>query len=322
MVAAEKQLSTVEIDTLIPGPFARFFEAKASVEAVRDVYISPETSGQIKTVEVDRGDRVRKGQLLMSLNTDIVRSSIEEVETSLELATRIFEKQQQLWDQEIGSEIQYLEAKNAKESLEARLSTLESQLEMAYIRAPFQGIVDDVMVKTGELASPGMRLLRLVDLEDMRVTAEISEAFLSSVKVGDPVRLSFPSYSDLQMEVNIDRIGMVINPDTRTFTVEVLIRNRAELLKPNMLASMLIQDYFEESALTVPSIILKDDFRGTFLFRLRQEDQKHLAEKVYVSTGVTVQDATSITGGLSGGDLIIVKGYKQVSDGEAVSVMQ
>jgi RND family efflux transporter MFP subunit len=317
----EIRATSVEVKMMKAEPFSSFFEAKGSVEAVMDAFISPETSGQIKSINVNRGERVKKGQLLMELNTDVTANSISEVKTSLELASKLFEKQEQLWEKEIGSEIQYLEAKNAKESLEARLATLKSQLEMAYIRAPFSGIVDDIMVKTGELASPGMRLLRLVNLEEMRISAEVSEAFLANVSLGDKVSISFSSLPELSLEAPVSRVGTVIDPITRTFPVEVLLSNKKEEIKPNMLASVMIQDYDDPDALIVPSIILKDDFNGTFLFKAVQEGNKNIARKVYVKTGKTVQDQTKIIRGIKENDLVVITGYNLISDGESLKIM-
>ena len=319
--ADDLRSTSVEVKTIAPEVFKSYYEAKGSVESLMDAFISPEISGQIKTIYAERGARVKKGDLLILLKTDVTQNSIDEVKTNLELASKLFEKQEQLWNKEIGSEIQYLEAKNRKESLEARLATLESQLEMAYIRAPFDGIVDDIMVKSGELASPGMRLLRLVNLEQMRITAEVSESFLTIVEKGDMVELSFSSFPGLTMKQPVHRVGTVIDPITRTFTVEVLVKNKDEKLKPNMLSSLLIEDYSDEAAFVVPSIILKQDFKGTFLFRVKENASATIAEKVYVKVGKTVQDNSKIKSGLNEGDKVIVKGYNLVTDGEAVRII-
>jgi RND family efflux transporter MFP subunit len=312
--------TAVEIMEIAPQEFSSYFTATGVLEALRDVYISPEVNGQISSIPVSHGDHVKKGDLLIRLNTDITQSNIDEIRTSLELAKKIFEKQEELWDKKIGSEVQYLEAKNNKESLEARLSTLQSQLELSFIRAPFSGIIDDIIVKTGELASPGMRLIRLVNLDKMKVTANVSEAFISAVKQGDEVTLEFSSYPELRITSKISRIGTVIDPVTRTFKVEVLVDNPEQLLKPNMLSSVRIRDYLDPEALTVPSIILKQDFNGTFLFRLNEKSNNQIAEKIYVKTGITVQDITKIAAGIDKGDKVIVAGYNIVSDGETVRV--
>jgi membrane fusion protein, multidrug efflux system len=317
----EDQLKSVRTLHVLPKEFSSFFTATGTVEAVEDVFISPEVNGQISAIPVKRGDQVKKGDLLIRLNTDIIQRNIEEIRTSLELAKKVFEKQEQLWEKNIGSELQYLEAKNGKQSLEARLATLQSQLDLSYIRAPFDGIIDDIMVKTGEMASPGMRLVRLVNLSEMRIIARVSESFLSSIKRGDSVELGFPSYPELSIQSSIARIGTVIDPVTRTFPVEVFVGNPGSLLKPNMISSVRIREYSDPGALTVPSIILKQDFNGTFLFRVRSNGATEVAEKVYVQTGRTVQDITKISEGINEGDRVIIAGYNIVSDGEAVSVI-
>lgn len=311
----------VEVRKMLPQPFSSYFQATGTVEALEDAFISPEVNGQVRSILVDRGERVSKGQLLISLNTEVTRNNIAEVKTSLELATKLYEKQKDLWEKEIGSEIQFLEAKNNKESLEARLATLESQLEMAYIHAPFSGVVDDIMVKAGELASPGMRLLRLVNLDQLRVTADVSESFLGRVKEGETATLRFASLPDVKLERPVHRTGMVIDPVTRTFPVEVLVDNKDQLLKPNMLSSVRIQDFSTDDALLVPSIILKEDFNGTFLFRIDDAANGPKAEKVYVETGKTVQDVTRIIEGVQKGDRVIVAGYNLVSDGSPIRII-
>jgi len=318
----ESRQIVVKVKKMTPESFSSFFEATGTVEALQDAFISPEVNGQISSILVNRGERVQQGQLLVRLKTDVTQSNIDEVKTSLELASKIFEKQQQLWEKEIGSELQYLEAKNNKESLEARLATLQSQLEMAFIRAPFSGVVDDIMVKTGELASPGMQMLRLVNLDEIRISAEVSESFLGKVREGEMATLRFASLPDLQLERPVHRTGMVIDPVTRTFTVEVLVDNRDQFLKPNMLSSIRLRDFSAESALLAPSIILKEDFYGTFLFRINEAPGGPTAEKVYVETGRTVQDVTMITEGIQAGDQVIVAGYNLVSDEVPVRIIE
>jgi RND family efflux transporter MFP subunit len=320
--AEGKSLLPVEVMKMTPDFFSRYFEVTGVMEALQDAYISPEINGQIQRIQVDRGSRVKKGDLILKLNTDVTQKSMEEIETNLELAKRIFTKQEELWKQNIGSELQYLEAKNAMESLEARLATLQKQLEMAHVSAPFNGIIDDIMVKEGELASPGIPLVHLVNLSGMRVSADVSEAYLSSVSEGDLVELRFPAYPGLMMEAAVTRLGEVINPQTRTFTLEVELKNDGEKLKPNMLTSVRIQDYRNDSALVVPSNILRQDFNGTFLFRVAEADGVSKARKIYVKPGITVQDRTMITEGLSAGDLVITRGFNLVSEGTGLRIIQ
>ena len=321
-VAPQKPESSlvVEVKQLNSEKFARHFEVTGFMEAVQDAFISPEINGQIDNILIERGARVRKGALLIKLDTDVTEKTIEEVKTNLELATRLYEKQEDLWEQNIGSEIQYLEVKNGKESLEARLATLEKQLELAQVRAPFNGIVDDIMVRQGEIAAPGMQLLRLVNLGTMRVSARVSESYLNSIKENDKVELRFASYPDIILTSGISRLGEVIDRVTRTFTLEVILDNKDERLKPNMLTTVRITDYSENNAMVVPTIILKEDFKGTFLFLSAAEGEKNVAQKVYVERGITVQDQTMILDGINPGDNVIIKGYNLVSDGTLLKI--
>jgi len=315
-------LLPVEVKEMEPEFFSRYFEVTGVMEALKDAMISPEINGQIQRINVERGSRVKQGDLILKLNTDVTEKSMDEVETNLELARRVFTKQKELWDQNIGSELQYLEAKNNMESLQARLATLQKQLEMAHVKAPFNGIIDDIMVKEGELASPGLPLVQLVNLTNMRVSANVSEAYLSSVSQGDMVELRFPAYPGLKLQADVTRLGEVINPQTRTFTLEVELKNPGERLKPNMLTSVRIQDFKNDQALVVPSFILREDFNGVFLFRVAVKEGLSQAQKVYVKRGITVQDQTMITEGISKGDLVITKGFNLVTDGTLLRILQ
>lgn len=316
-VSPQQELPVAFI-TLEPETLTRSFEVTGLMESVLDADISPEISGQIEEIYVQRGERVPAGKLLLRLNTELTEKNIAEVKTSLELATRVYEKQEELWEKQIGSELQYLEAKNSKEVMEARLATLEKQLAMARITAPFPGIVESIDVKAGELASPGLPLLRLVNLDKMRVTSRISESYLNKVEEGDEVVLRFAAFPDLVLRERISRLGQVIDPQTRTLTLEVELDNQEGRLKPNMLTSIRIEDFRKENAMVVPSIILRNDFNGTFLFRAVSSGEHTVAEKVYVEPGITVQDRTEITDGVSPGDNVIVKGYHLVGDGTPV----
>jgi len=320
-IPEEMALVPVETKEMIPEFFSRHFEVSGVMEAMKDAYISPEINGQIQKIIVKRGSRVKEGDLILKLNTDVTEKSILEIETSLDLAKRIFSKQEELWEKNIGSELQYLEAKNAMESLQARLATLEKQMEMAHVSAPFSGIIDDIMVKEGELASPGSPLVHLVNLSLMRVSANVSEAYLSSVSKGDLVELRFPTYPDITISAPVARLGEVIDPQTRTFALEVELENPGEKFKPNMLTSVRIQDYKNDNSLVLPSNILRQDFNGTFVFRVSEADGVSKAQKVYVDRGITVQDQTMITEGLSSGDVVITRGFNLVSDGSPLRII-
>jgi len=311
----------VRVTKLEPRPFMHYFQASGSVEAVDQAYISPEINGQVKEILVSEGDVVKQGQLLVRLNTSITENTIREVETQLELATTLYEKQKQLWEKNIGSEVQFLQAQNNKEALESSLQTLEAQLDMAYIKSPVDGIVDIIDIEEGELAMPGFQIMQVVNLSKMKITADVSEKYLPVIHRGDLVRLEFPTFPSLEMEVPVHRIGNVIHPGNRTFPVELRVDNGNRYLKPNILALITFLDYSKEDALVVPSIIIKNDLKGEYLYIVKEEDGNQIAQKKYITSGRSYGDETMVVSGLNPGDQIITQGYNLVTDGTAVKFM-
>jgi membrane fusion protein, multidrug efflux system len=310
----------VEVAALALQPFNHYIEVGGTAEAVKEAYISPEVGGQIREIYVNEGDYVERGQLLAKLNSEITESNIADLESSLVLATTVYEKQARLWEKGIGSEIQYLNAKNNKESLEQKLVTLKAQQDMAIIKSPVNGVVDKIYRKKGELASPGLQLMLVVNLDEIYINADVSEIYLGQVAEGDQVQVGFPVYPDLKMEVPIFRKGNVINPGNRTFKVQLKLKNPDRLLKPNILAVIHINDFSADSAIIVPSALVRQDITGSYLYTMKQVDNKWVAKKVYVKTGKNYLDKTMIESGLDAGQKIIVQGYNLVSDGTEVYV--
>lgn len=301
--------------------FNHFLDASGSVESINEAFISPEINGQIKKIYVTEGERVKKGDLLAKINTSITENTINEVKTSLELATTVYEKQKQLWKKKIGSELQFLEAKNNKESLENKLSTLNAQLEMALVKSPIDGIADEIFQKEGELGMPGIQLMQIVNLDKLYINIDVSEAYLSNINKGDMVTLEFPAYPEIKMEVPIHRIGNVVKLENRTFTVQLKINNRGEKLKPNILSIIKINDFSTDSALVVPSIIIKQDFNGSYVYVAEKQSENMISKKVYVKTGISDGRNTMITEGLNPGQMVITKGYNLVKNGTEIKII-
>lgn len=312
---------SVAIKQLKPDTFDHYIRVKGTVKAEDEAIISPETMGQIRKIHVREGAEVKKGQLLVSLNTSVTESAIQEVKTRLELAEKVYERQKSLWEQQIGSEIQYLEAKNNKESAEANLRTLQAQLDMASIEAPFNGIVDAITMETGEMASPGVQIMHLVSLKDLKIYADVSEKYLKSVFEGEKVVAEFPELDGLSRELSIYRKGKVIDMESRTFRIELKLNNPRETINPNLITVININDYSNKKALVVPSIIIKQDIRGYYLFVVRDEEGKQVARKIYVEPGMAFEANTEIKKGLNEDDRVIVKGYNTVSDGVEVQIV-
>ena len=318
--AASAESLRVETKAIVPEKFEHFFSVNGALEAVQDAFISAETSGQIQAVHVQEGQRVQKGDPLVTLNSDITRNAVAEVNNALELARTVFRKRQELWDKKIGAEIQYLEAKTSKESLENRLASLQAQMALAQVKAPFSGIVDKIFKKTGELAVPGLQLMQLVNLNRMRVNAEVSETYLARIKKNDRVEVTFPTYPGLSLETAISRIGQVVSAKNRTVLVQAELDNRGEQMKPNMMATLRLRDFYAPAALVVPAILVKNDLEGAYLYIVARENGGDVARKVYVTTGLTEGNRTMVVAGLVAGQNVIVSGFNLVRNGLPVMV--
>jgi len=319
--ADQQYITPVTVSELTEKPFRHYFQVSGNVDAVDKAFISPEINGQIKQVLVVEGEHVKKGQLLAKLNTSITENTIEEVKTQLELAKTLYEKQTQLWEKKIGSEVQYLQAKNNKEALESSLRTLQAQLDMAYIKSPIDGIVDVISIEEGELAMPGFQLMQVVNLNKMKILADVSEKYLPVIKKGDIVEVGFPTYPDIKMSVAVSRTGNVVNMGNRTFPIEFRINNIDGKLKPNILALLTFLDFDKEDAIVVPSIIIKKDIKGEYVYVAREHEGKQLASKVYISTGRSYNDESLVLEGLNVGDRVIIEGYSLVTDGTEVKII-
>ena len=316
----ERFTTPVKAQEIQQGPFKHYFQVSGTVDAIDKAYISPEVNGQVKEILVTEGERVTKGQLLARLNTIITENTILEVKTQLDLATTLFEKQTQLWEKKIGSEVQYLQAKNNKESLENKLQTMQAQLDMAYIKSPIDGIVDDIYIEVGEMAMPGFQIMQVINLNKLSIFADVSEKYLPVIHKGDLVNLSFPTFPEIKLDVRVHRTGNIVKLGNRTFPVELKIDNIDEMLKPNILALITFLDFSEDNALTVPSIIIKKDINGEYIYVAKEDEGKYIAKKVYITTGMSFEDETMVTSGLDPGTRVITEGYSLVTDGTEVNI--
>lgn len=314
-------LIPVEVKVVGPQSFDHFLELSATVEAENDAMVSPETSGQIKRILVSKGQSVRVGTPLVRLTSEVMDNSIMEVRNQLSLAKDIYEKQKALWNQKVGSELQYLQAKNNKEALERKMATLRSQLNLSTVKAAFSGVVDDIYQKEGELAMPGKPILHLVNPSSVKIKAEASESFVGTIKRGQMVDVQFPSNPDVKLKLPITRVGNVVDLQSRTFPIEVTFaNNKGSKILPNQMATLVLKDFSNPKAFVVPSLIVKNDEKGQFLFVAHNGPKGPVAKKVYVKAGMTYQDNTTISSGLKAGDRVIVAGFNQVSSGSPLSV--
>ena len=304
-----------------PASFVHSIEVRGNVASRTNVFLSAETGGRIEEVRVDEGNVVKKGQVLVVLDNDIIRNNIAEVKTALELATAVFERQSNLWEKKIGTEIQYLEAKNRKESLERQLATLQSQLDKTVIRAPFAGTIDDVAARVGEMAQPGMPLIRVVNPDKMYLEADVSERFIGDFKKGDEVTVSFPIQKKT-LKSEIMSVSEVINLENRTFKIEVKMPKVDFVVKPNQVAVLELVDYERENTIVVPTEVILSDGDGKFLYVVSDKDQKTVAEKARIEVGMTQDGVTEVLEGLKTGDQIVLQGYRDLTEGTVIRLTE
>jgi len=317
---AEGRKLSVEVKEMLGEEFNHYFLVYGNVEADNYGMISPEMGGKVESIRVSEGQFVKKGTLLLTLNTSAVQNQIKGVKSSLEMAKTAYERQKNLWDQKIGSEIQYLQAKSNKEGLEAQLETLQSQLIMAQLHAPYDGTVNKIFPKKGEMAGPSMPVIEFVNLSKMTVRANVSEKYIDVVKKGQNVELSFSSLPDYKIKTPIVKVSQVINSKSRTFEIELQIDNKNERIKPNMVSSIMINDFSVNDAFVIPSLAIKKDITGSFVYIVVEKDNKNIIEKRQIKTGLSYKDQTMISSGLKHKNKVVVKGYSLVSNGIPVNV--
>lgn len=313
----KEEVIKISATELTAQKFEHFIEVTGKVEAELDVDVSPESAGVIREVYVVEGDWVNKGDLMAKLNTEMLESSIEEMEVQLDLATTNYERQKNLWDQNIGSEMEFLQAKNGKNSLEKRIKSMQAQIAMAEVRSPASGIVDVVYQKKGHIGSPQVPFANVINTNKIKVYGDISESYVTRINKGDKVTVNFPALGE-SVEAKIDQIGNTIDANNRTFRVRINLNNPNSTIKPNLISILTLRDYVNEEAIVIPSLYIKEDFNGHYTYIVEKQGAKSAAKKVYVTPGITDNNMTEVTEGLTVGTMIVSQGYNQIADGTFV----
>lgn len=312
--------SLVTTIKLKPTNFQHNIEIRGTVKSRGNISISPETPARVTKVAVKEGEKVKMGQTLVIQDAEVLHNNIAELRTSLDLAKTIYERQKKLWDKNIGSEVQYLQAKNNKNSLERKLATAKSQLSKTIITAPFSGTIDKVDVRVGQIIQPGQPILRLVSLANMHIKANVSDSYVGKFKPNQDVSIYFPS-TGMELKSKISAIGQVIEPKNRTFELEIIIPSGSNI-KPNMVAVVSVSDYEKSNAFTVPTNIVFTDNKGFFVYQLKQSEGNNVAIRTDVTLGLSAGTKTEILGGLAEGDVIIDKGIYDISNGSQVKIAE
>ena len=319
----DKNLFLVSAIKLKPRNFSHYLNFQGSLDTDKNVVIYPELPGLLKNIYVKQGDKVKKGQLIAKISDNGLTDQLEQLKLQRDLAKTTFERQQKLWDQKIGSEIQYLQAKTNFKSLEKKISQMKDQEDKTRILAPFDGTIDDVIADVGSNLAPGLTpILRIINIEKMKVIAEIPEIHIPYIKKNKNVKIYVPIL-DKQILGKISSVGNFINPNNRSFSIEIKLLNKSNELKPNMTVSLEINDYQNESAILIPSKDILEDEEGNFyVYKLViDSNENYKSNKVMIQKGKSYNNMTEIKSGLKENDLIINDGLRQVEDGQIVKVI-
>ncbi|MDX1478496.1 MAG: efflux RND transporter periplasmic adaptor subunit [Saprospiraceae bacterium] len=312
----------VTISAVSRRDFKRYAEIQGAVASKDLVSVSSETGGRIASVLVVEGEAVRRGQLIATIDLESLRKQRQELETQLQLARDIYERQARLWEQNIGSEVQYLQAKNNVERLEKSIETIDYQLTKEKLYAPLSGVVDMVNLKSGETAGPGVPIVMILDTRNIKVVADVPESYLGKVARGERVEVRFPALRDT-LVAPVTMLGRKIDPANRTFKVEIDIPYNQGLYKPNLLAEVLINDYTEPDALVISQVLVQEEVGGKdYVMIVDDSEGTPKARKVYVTTGESYDGEVVITSGLEGSEQLIQEGARTVASGELIRIVE
>ncbi len=310
----------VKIDSLKTSEFQHFIEVQGSIDAEQNVVASPQMPGVVTAIYVKEGEVVPQGKILASLDASTLKKSMEELKTGLDLATTLYNKQKRLWEQNIGSEAQYLQAKNQKEQLELKLQTLQTQFSMSYIKAPVSGIVDEVNLKIGEMANPGFHGVRVVNNKEMSVKAKLSDRYNGQVKKGDKVVIYFPE-ENKSLDSKVSYTSQTINTRTRTFSIEAALPSSKLNYLSNQAVKLRIQTGSVKNAIVISSNLVQTGVQGDHYVLLAEPSNGlWYARKRQVKPGVTYHGETEIIEGLKAGELIISTGFGELVDGQLIAL--
>ncbi|OFX54348.1 MAG: hypothetical protein A2066_02995 [Bacteroidetes bacterium GWB2_41_8] len=318
-IKADVKAVSVKITPATECVFNHFIQVQGIVDGDQNIAVSPQMAGIVTAVYVKEGTQVKKGQVLAELDAQIVKQSLEEVNTQLALATSIFEKQSALWEKKIGSEVQYLQAKSTKESMEQRASTIKEQLKLAKIVSPISGTVESVPLRVGQMASPGMptSTIRVINMNVAKISAEVAETYATRIKNGNPAIVSFPDLGK-DIETTLNFTSRYIDPTNRTFKVECKIATRDVELRANMIAYVKIKDYTNEKAFCLPVNYVQSNQDGKFVYIAAQNGNDWNAEKRMIKTGMDYDGTIEVTEGITAGDKIITSGFQSLNPGEKI----
>ena len=315
--ASNEKVKYVAVTPVSVENFEHYIDVQGRVDGDQNTTISARAMGPVTRVLVQTGANVKKDQVLAELDAEIVRRQIDDLKVSLSFATDVYNKQKALWEKQVGTEIQYLSAKNNKENLEQKLNTLMENLDMYKIKSPINGTVDEVFLKIGQNVAPGVPCFRVVNNGVLKAKADVSETYASMIKQGNEVKLLFPDLENKEISSSIQFTSRVISQMNRTFTIEASLPASNDFI-PNMICVMKVKDYQSKNAIVVPVNTVQRTETGTFVVVAQVVNGKQVATKKDVKVGKVYQGKIEILSGLALGDLIITTGYQDLNDNELI----
>jgi RND family efflux transporter MFP subunit len=317
----KKKATLVTVDTIQLSDFERYTTLQGNIISDDLINASSSIGGRLLDVYVREGQPIRKGQLIAKVDLEAVEKQIGEIETSLELAQTVYERQKRLWDQDIGSEIQYLQAKNNKERLEKSLESIQLQLSKQNVYSPASGIVEREVRQAGEMTSAGGPILQILNTYKVKVVVDAPESFLGVVKRGQYVDISVPAL-EKEFKGKITQLGRTIDPANRTFKVEVALNNSRGEYKPNLLAEMLVKEFEQTEVIVLPLELIQREVSGDeYVYVVKDPTaEEWVTKKVYVQTGESYDNNIVVEDGLQTNDLVVVKGARQLLNNELITI--
>jgi len=311
-----KKFVLVEAAPISASIFKTYINVQGRVDAEESVSLSSEMPGTITKINVKAGDEVSKGQILAETDARALQQSISDLETNMELVNQLYNKQKALWDQKIGTEVQFLQAKTQKESMEKKMATLHEQVRMTKIISPINGTIDAVDIKLGQLTAPGMPAIRVINFNNLKVKADLAESYTSKVHKGDDVIVKFPDSND-SLTTKVSYSSRAISPLNRTFGVEILLDNKKEF-HPNQIAIISINDYKSDKPVqSIPLNYVQKDVKGDHYILVAENNK---AAKRFITLGKEYNGVAEIKSGLSETDLVITSGYDGLNEGDAIQI--
>lgn len=330
---AKLDLAIAELDTLKKSAlvttaivndtiFTHYIDIQGNVDTKQNLIIYPEYSGVLTQVNVKSGQKVNKGQILARIDDGGLSNQLSQMETQATLAKTTFERQKNLWDKKIGSEIQFLQAKTNYEAQMKAVAQMRAQLGKTIVKAPFSGVIDEVITEKGQVVGPGQQLMRIVNLSDMYVSANVPESFIGKIKVGAIVDVQVKS-TGKTYKGKVRQIGNYINPNNRNFSIEVAVPNSDNLLRPNQVAVLKIEDYKKANAILVPESIVTENAVGEkIIYTVDTSGKEPKAIKKTIVVGLTSGANIEVKSGLSKGEQIIIEGARSVQNGDVVEIIK